>query len=140
MNETTHSMGARIRKARGPQKQATIAAACGVEPATVSMWESDKSTPTFENLVSLATALNARIDWLVFGRPPRELDATCDYEILERVIADLMTLLEQRGARLSPGTFSKVAIAYYRFVSAHGGGDWRGTLNALIELAAKAGR
>jgi transcriptional regulator with XRE-family HTH domain len=126
-------MGGRIRDARGKHTQAEIAEACRVEPASISMWESGKSTPTFENLVSLSTALRVRIDWLVFGRLPRDIDGTCDFRMLERVIEDIATVGEKRQGTISPRTFAKVSVAYYRHVSAQG--EATATLSAMIDLA-----
>jgi len=65
-NET---IGMRIRKRRKELKitQAKLGAKIGVQGASISQWEDDKTKPTGENLLSLARALQCPPEYIQHG-------------------------------------------------------------------------
>lgn len=68
------SIGSRIREAREIRgiSQTVLARRCGVSRAAVSQWESDATTPTGPNLVSIASTLMVSPRWLAEGKGPRD--------------------------------------------------------------------
>ena len=67
MTKTT--MGSRIEQARREQgfNGRQLATRLGVKPATIENWESDRSEPRSNKLLTLAGILNVSVLWLLQG-------------------------------------------------------------------------
>jgi transcriptional regulator with XRE-family HTH domain len=67
MTQTT--MGCRIEQARREQgfNNRQLATRLGVKPATIENWESDRSEPRSNKLLTLAGILNVSVLWLLQG-------------------------------------------------------------------------
>jgi len=59
----------RLREKRG-LTQREVAELVGVTPLTLSQWESDRATPTVENLMALADVFRVSMDFLVGRKTP----------------------------------------------------------------------
>ncbi len=98
MKQTT--LGGRIESARTAQglTAAQLASRLGVLTKTVRNWQSDRSEPRTNKLVTLAGILNVSVMWLMTGTEPeegRELDNTHETASLSSKIERLLSLHQQ---------------------------------------------
>lgn len=65
----------RIKSARERKgmSQRGLARALDIQPSSVNSWESDKSSPTTDNLAVVAVLLDVSFEWLSTGRGPMEI-------------------------------------------------------------------
>ena len=78
MNDSTTSLGARIRLARERQGlvQSALAEALQTNASLVSKWERDEVTPRISTLAKIAKALKVHLEWLREGEGERNLPAS----------------------------------------------------------------
>lgn len=73
MDTSLQTFGERLRHARkhnpnrGMRTLQAVAGYIGVTHSTVSQWESNKTVPDFQNLVTVAEACQTSLDWLIRG-------------------------------------------------------------------------
>lgn len=68
----SESFGDRLRKAREEKKltQGELADKTGFQPSAISHFESNRRSPSFDNLKKLADALNVSLDYLLGRSAP----------------------------------------------------------------------
>ena len=95
----TETLGKRIDRARDGAglSSAQLARRMGVKTATLSNWETDKSEPRANKLVTLAGMLNVSLTWLVTGKGNGPLVHTVDTE-LDYLRSSLLALKTQAEA------------------------------------------
>ena len=95
----TETLGKRIARARDGAGLSSEQSArrMGVMTATLSNWETDKSEPRVNKLVTLAGMLNVSLTWLVTGKGNGPLVHTVDTE-LDYLRSSLLALTTQAEA------------------------------------------
>lgn len=130
-------LGSRLRLARGRVTQQAVAAACGCSKESVSQWESGATKPSLDNLVSAAAFLGVRVDWVLFGRPPRDVGGYIESEeVMSSVIEAVMRSISSRGREpTAPDVMARIIMTIYRHILANpDGAGWRDRLEALMDF------
>jgi transcriptional regulator with XRE-family HTH domain len=98
------TMGGRLSRAREAKSMSVsqVAGRIGVQPQTITAWESDRSEPRANRLVMLAGFLGVSPTWLIHGvgQSPREDETGQNTSVLTTEIDMLKVHHEQLGDRI----------------------------------------
>jgi transcriptional regulator with XRE-family HTH domain len=82
MSKKSETVGERLARLRTSisMSREEMARQCGITRASISMWESDATKMSAENLFKVAAFLGVSVHELWFGRPARPEDALPEFE------------------------------------------------------------
>lgn len=112
------SVGQRIRELRGDASQTDFGLGLGLDKRlsrqAVSNWENGRTNPAFNHLVAISLSKNVRLDWLLWGIPPKEVSAIPLEPSRLMAMASLVSrILQEHDADLPSDVIGRTVLNAY---------------------------